>query len=272
MLFKDKTVFITGATRGIGKAIGWKLASEGANIILTGKTEIQHPKLPGTIHTAAEEMREAGGKVLPVVMDIRHEEMVEKAVAAGVEEFGGIDILINNASAISLTTTEQTTMKRYDLMHAVNVRGTFMASQKCLPYLKKAANPHILMLAPPLNFEARWFAQFLAYTMSKYGMSLCVLGLAEELKTTGIGVNALWPRTTIATAAIANIVGGEEMMKNSRKPEIIADAAAAIFQQPSSSCTGNFFIDDEVLTSNGVTDLDQYAVTPGADLAPDLFL
>jgi len=271
-MFKDKTVLITGATRGIGKAIGIKLASEGANIILTGKTVDPHPKLPGTIYSAAEEMKKAGGNALPVVMDIQHEEMVEKAVAAGVKEFGGIDILVNNASAISLTPTELTPMKRYDLMHKVNVRGTFMASQKCLPYLKKADNPHILMLAPPLKFEARWFAQHLAYTMTKYGMSLCVLGMAEEFKDAGIGVNALWPRTTIATAAISNVVGGEEMMKHSRKPEIIADAAAAILQQPSKECTGNFFIDDEVLTSHGITDFDQYAVTPGADLVPDLFL
>jgi len=272
MSFKNKTVFITGGTRGIGLAIGKKLAGEGANVVIAAKTVEPHPKLEGTIYTAAAEIDAAGGKGLAVQCDIREEAQVEAAVQKAVETFGGIDILINNASAINLTPTLQTSMKRYDLMHQINGRGTFMTSQKCLPYLLKAENPHILNLSPPLNLEPRWFAPHVAYTMAKYNMSLCVLGMAEEFKSEGVAVNALWPRTTIATAAVQNLLGGDEMSKRSRKPEIMGDAAYYILSRSSRECTGNFFIDDEVLTSEGITDLDQYAVTPGIELIPDFFV
>jgi citronellol/citronellal dehydrogenase len=269
---KGKTLFITGASRGIGKAIGRRAAMDGANVVIAAKTAEPHPKLPGTIFTAAEEIEAAGGKALPCVVDIRFEEQVEAAVAKTVETFGGIDILVNNASAIHLTDTVSTPMKRYDLMHHINTRGTFLCSQKCIPHLEKADNPHILNLSPPLNMEARWFAPHVAYTMAKFGMSMCVLGMAEELKARGIAVNALWPRTTIATAAVRNLLGGEKMVQASRKPDILADAAHAILTKPSRECTGNFFVDDDVLKAEGVTDLSGYAVDPAAELMPDFFV
>lgn len=271
MNFKNKTVFITGGTRGIGLAIGKRLAQEGANVVIAAKTITPHPKLEGTIYTAAAEIDAAGGHGLGVQCDIREESQVEDAVRQAVERFGGIDILINNASAISLTPTLQTPMKRYDLMHQVNGRGTFLTSQKCLPYLLKSENPHILNLSPPLNFEPRWFGPHVAYSMAKYNMSLCVLGMAEEFKGK-VGVNALWPRTTIATAAVQNLLGGDEMTKHSRKPEILADAAYYILSRSAKDCSGNFFVDDEVLASEGITDLDQYAMVPGIELMPDFFV
>ncbi|MBT8368074.1 MAG: NAD(P)-dependent oxidoreductase [Deltaproteobacteria bacterium] len=269
---KGKTLFITGASRGIGKAIALRAAQDGARIAIAAKTTEPHPKLPGTIYTAAEEIEAAGGKALPCSVDIRFEEQVEAAVAKTVETFGQIDILVNNASAIQLTDTVSTPMKRYDLMHHINTRGTFLCSQKCIPHLEKAENPHILNLSPPLNMEAKWFAPHVAYTMAKFGMSMCVLGMAEELKPKGIAVNALWPRTTIATAAVRNLLGGEEMIRASRKPEILADAAHAILTKPSRECTGNFFVDDDVLKAEGITDLSGYAVDPNAELMPDFFV
>ena len=269
---KNKTVFITGASRGIGKAIGLRLAEEGANIVIAAKTAEPHPKLEGTIYTAAEAMEAAGGKALPVVVDIRSEEMVKDAVQLAVETFGGIDILINNASAISLTPIEDTTMKRYDLMHEINVRGTFMVSKYCIPHLRKADNPHILTLSPPLNLKPEWFGAHLAYTMSKYGMSMTVLGQANQLKKDGIAANALWPQTAIATAAVKNILGGEAMMQASRKTSIMSDAAFAILSRDSRTCTGNFFIDEDVLREEGVTDFDVYAVNPEKSLFKDLFV
>lgn len=267
-----KTLFITGASRGIGKAIALRAARDGANIAIAAKTTVPHPKLPGTIYTAAEEIEAVGGKALPCMVDIRFEDQVEAAVAKTVETFGKIDILVNNASAILLTDTVSTPMKRYDLMHQINTRGTFLCSQKCIPHLEKAENPHILNLSPPLNMEAKWFAPHVAYTMAKFGMSMCVLGMAEELKPRGIAVNALWPRTTIATSAVRNLLGGEEMIRASRKPEILADAAHAILTKPSRECTGNFFIDDVLLQAEGITDLSGYAVDPSADLMPDFFV
>ena len=269
---KGKTAFITGGSRGIGKAIGKRLAQAGANVVIAAKTAEPHPKLPGTIFTAAKEMEEAGGKALPIVMDIRSEEMVEAAVEMAVEEFGGIDFLINNASAINLSGTLQLPMKRYDLMQTVNTRGTFMASQKCLPHLKKSDNGHILTLSPPLNLDPKWFGTYPAYSIAKYGMSLCVLGMAEEFKHDGIAVNGLWPKTTIATAAVSNLLGGEDMIQRSRTPEIMADAAYYILTKDSRACTGNFFIDDEVLSGEGITDFDKYAVNPELELMPDLFV
>ncbi len=272
MSLEGKTLFITGASRGIGLAIGLRAARDGANVAIVAKTAEPHPKLPGTVFTAAKEIEDAGGKALPIVCDIQHDEQVAEAVKKTVETFGGIDILVNNASAIHLTGTEATPMKRYDLMHRINTRGTFLSSQLCIPHLKKASNPHILMLSPPLNMEARWFAPHVAYTMAKFGMSMCVLGMAEELKRDGIAVNALWPRTTIATAAVNNLLGGEALMKGSRKPEIMADAAYVIFNRPSREFTGNFAIDDETMASAGVTDLSGYSVVPGAQLMPDFFV
>jgi citronellol/citronellal dehydrogenase len=267
-----KTLFITGASRGIGLAIGLRAAKDGANVAIVAKTAEPHPKLPGTIYTAAEEIEKAGGKALPIICDIQHDEQVAAAVAKTVETFGGIDICVNNASAIHLTGTVATPMKRYDLMHRINTRGTFLCSQLCIPHLKKAQNPHILNLSPPLNMEAKWFAPHVAYTMAKFGMSMCVLGMAEELRRDGIAVNALWPRTTIATAAVQNLLGGDQIVKGSRKPEIMGDAAHWILTRPSRELTGQFCIDDETLAKAGVTNLDQYAVTPGAPLMPDFFV
>lgn len=271
MSLAGKTLFITGASRGIGKAIALKAAADGANIVIAAKTAEPHPRLPGTIYTAAEEIEAAGGQALPVVCDIRHEALVQAAVDAAVERFGGIDILVNNASAINLSGTLALPMKRYDLMHQVNTRGTFLCSKLCIPHLLKSDNPHILNLSPPLNLDPKWFSGHVAYTMAKYGMSMCVLGMSGEFKGK-IGVNALWPRTAIATAAVKNLLGGEAMMNASRKPEIIADAAWHIFTRDHSECTGHFFIDDEVLAEAGITDFDVYAVKPGNPLAPDFFL
>ena len=270
--FKGKTVLITGASRGIGKAIGLRLAKEGANIIVASKTTEVHPKLEGTIFSAADEMIQAGGQALALSLDVREEEMAVQVVQKAVETFGGIDILVNNASAISLTPTAFTEMKRYDLMHAVNVRGTFLMSKLCLPHLKKSENPHILNLSPPLHMESKWFSSHVAYSMTKFGMSMCVLGMSEEFKDDRIAVNALWPRTTIATAALKNLLGGDAMIQASRTPEIMADAAYFILQRESSECTGNFFIDDEVLTMEGVYDFRKYAVDPNVKPMPDFFV
>jgi citronellol/citronellal dehydrogenase len=269
---QGKTLFITGASRGIGKAIALAAARDGANVVIAAKTAEPHPKLPGTIHSAAQEVEAAGGRALALAVDIRREEEVAAAVAAAVARFGGIDILVNNASAIFLAGTVQTPMKRFDLMSQVNVRGTFACSQACIPHLARSKNPHILNLSPPLTLEPRWFGPHVAYSIAKYGMSLCVLGMAEELKDEGIAVNALWPRTTIATAAVVNLLGGEAMASQSRKPEIMGDAARAILTRDSRSCTGRFFLDEQVLREEGVTDLERYAVTPGAALIPDFFV
>ena len=274
MSFKGKTVFITGASRGIGHAIGLKLAQAGANIVIAAKTTEAHPKLEGTIYSAAEDMVRAGGQALPVVVDVRDEASVRAAVQLAVDTFGGIDILINNASAIQLTGTLQTEMKRYDLMHQINTRGTYLCSQACLPHLIKAPNPHVLNLSPPLNMETRWFQNHVAYTMAKFGMSMCVLGMAGEFKGK-VAFNALWPRTAIATAAVNNLLGGSEMMRRSRTPAIMADAAYYILQRDAKTTSGNFFIDDEVLANEGVTDLEVYKQTPGLpdkDLMPDFFV
>jgi citronellol/citronellal dehydrogenase len=269
---RGKTLFITGASRGIGLAIGLRAARDGANVVIAAKTAEPHAKLPGTIYTAAEEIEKAGGRALPLVVDVRAEEQIQHAVARAVETFGGIDVLVNNASAISLTGTRETPMKRFDLMHQINTRGTFACSQACIPHLLKAANPHILNLSPPLNMEPRWFGPHVAYTMAKFGMSLCVLGMAEEFRADGLAVNALWPRTMIATAAVRNLLGGEDAVKGARTPDIVSDAAHVILTRPSRACTGNFFVDDEVLASVGVTDLARYAVSPGDPLIPDFFV
>ena len=268
----NKTLFITGASRGIGLAIGLRAARDGANVVVAAKTETPHPKLEGTIHTAAAAIEAAGGRALPLVVDVRDEDSVRQAFARAAEAFGGVDIVVNNASAISLTPTKQTEMKRFDLMHQINTRGTFMVSKYALPYLEKADNPHILMLSPPLDMAEKWFSPHLAYTMAKFGMSLCVLGLAGELRQSGIAVNALWPRTTIATAAVNNLLGGEALMRASRTPEIIADAAHALFLKPAREITGQFLIDDTFLSQNGVTDFSQFRVTAGVPLAPDFFV
>ena len=270
---KDRTLFITGASRGIGKAIALRAARDGANVVVAAKTVEPHPNLPGTIHSAVAEIEAAGGKALAVPTDIRFEDQVRSAVERAVEHFGGIDIVVNNASAIFLAGTADTPMKRFDLVHAVNVRGTFLVSQACLPYLlkSKSKNPHILNIAPPPNMDTRWFAPHLAYTMSKYGMSMCVLGMAQELRSQGVAVNALWPATVIATAAVQNLLGGDAVIRRSRKPEIMADAAHAILVQDSRSCTGNFFTDEEVLRGIGVIDLRHYAIDSSADLLPDIF-
>jgi citronellol/citronellal dehydrogenase len=265
-----KTLFITGGSRGIGLAIALRAAEDGANIVIAAKTTEANPKLPGTIYSAAREIEQAGGKALAVACDIRSEEDVLAAVDAAVRQFGGIDICVNNASAISLTGTEATEMKRFDLMHQVNARGTFLVSKACIPHLKRAANPHVLMLSPPLDMKAKWFAPHPAYTMAKYGMSLCVLGMAEEFKGQ-IAFNALWPRTAIATAAIRNVVGGEDGMAHCRTPEIVADAAWHLFQHPK-SFSGNFLIDDTFLSQQGVTDFDRYRADPSKDLLPDFFV
>jgi citronellol/citronellal dehydrogenase len=266
-----KTLFITGASRGIGKAIALRAAADGANIAIAAKTAEPNPKLPGTIFSAAEEIEAAGGRALPLQVDIRDDAQVQKAVETTAATFGGIDILINNASAISLTPTLATPMKRFDLMWGVNARGTFACSQACLPYLKKAANPHILTLSPPLNMDPKWFEHHVAYTIAKYGMSLCVLGMAEEFRPDGIAVNALWPRTVILTAALA-MLGGITPPQNCRKPEIVSDAAHVILTRDSRSYTGNFAIDEDVLRETGISDFEGYAVEPGQPLHPDLFL
>lgn len=266
------TAFITGGSRGIGKAIALRLARDGWNIALAAKTAEPHPKLEGTIYSAASEVEAFGAKALPLQVDIRDEAQIQHAVTKTVETFGGIDVLINNASAINLSPAETIEPKRFDLMQRINVRGTFFTSQACIPHLKKSSNPHILNLSPPLNLAPKWLAQHVAYTMSKYGMSMIVLGLSEELKKYNIAVNALWPRTTIATAAVQNLLGGDAIIQRSRTPQIVADAAYAILQKPSVACTGNFFFDDDVLRDEGVTDFTQYAVNPAQKLLPDLFI
>jgi citronellol/citronellal dehydrogenase len=269
-------MFISGGSRGIGLAIAVAFArSQGGNVCLIAKTGEPDPRLPGTIHTAAEEIEAAGGTALPIVGDIRDEEAVLGAVAACVERFGGIDVCVNNASAINLSGTLDLPMKRYDLMHNINTRGTFVVSKACIPWLRKGTNPHVLTLSPPLNMDPKWFASTVAYTIAKYGMSMCTLGMAEEFRADGIAFNSLWPRTVIATAAVQNIVGGEEAMRRSRTPEIMADAAVAILGRPARECTGNFFVDEDVLRSEGVTDFSPYLFVPGSpeeDLLPDFYL
>lgn len=272
MTFQNKIVFITGASRGIGKAIALRLAREGAHIVIAAKSIEENPKLGGTIFSAAKEIEDAGGKALPVQCDIRFEDQIKNAVEKAMNAFGGIDILINNASAISLTSTEQTESKAFGLMHDINVKGTFFMSKACIPYLKKGTNAHILNLSPPINLEKKWLANHLAYTMSKYNMTMIALGLSGELKKFNIAANTLWPRTTIATAAVRNLLGGNALINMSRTPEIVADAAYYILQRPSSECTGNSFIDEQVLEQEGITDLDKYAVVPGMKLYTDLFL
>lgn len=272
MSLAGKTLFITGASRGIGLAIALRAARDGANIVIAAKTAEPHKKLPGTIYSAAEEVEKAGGQALPLVVDVREPDNVKAAVEAAVERFGGIDICVNNASAIQLTGTLQTDIRRYDLMNQVNARGTFIVSRTCLPYLLKASNPHVLMLSPPLDMSPRWFGNHVAYTMAKYGMSMCVLGMAEEFRDQGVAFNALWPRTGIATAAIEFALAGEEGMKHCRTPDIMADAAHAIFTKPSRDCTGNFFIDDLVLYEAGVREFDKYRVDPTKSLMPDFFV
>ncbi|HUA09016.1 MAG TPA: NAD(P)-dependent oxidoreductase [Candidatus Acidoferrales bacterium] len=272
MSLKGKTLFITGASRGIGLAIALRAAREGANIAIAAKTTEPNPKLPGTIFTAAAEIEAAGGKALPLQCDIRFEEQVQDAVAKTVARFGGIDACVNNASAISISGTTETDMKRYDLMHQINTRGTFVCSKATIPHLARAANPHILNLAPPLDMESRWFKNHVAYTMAKFGMSMCTLGMSAELADRGIAVNSLWPLTAIDTAAIRNVLGGDTMARSSRKPEIMGDAAIAILTRPSRECTGNFFIDEEVLKAEGVTDFSIYAHDPNAALVPDFFV
>jgi len=268
---KSKTVFISGASRGIGRAIALRAAADGANVVVAAKTDRPHPKLPGTIHTVAGEIEDAGGRALPLKVDIRDEDAVADAVRSAADTFGGIDALVNNASAIYLAGTAETPMKRFDLMHQVNTRGTFVCTQACLPYLEVADNPHILMLSPPPNLDPKWFRDHVAYTIAKYGMSLCVLGMAEEFRERGVAVNALWPRTVIATAALA-MLGGLVKPENCRREAIVADAAHAVLTRGARECTGHFFIDEEVLREEGVTDFDGYAVEPGKPLAPDLFL
>jgi citronellol/citronellal dehydrogenase len=268
---RGKTVFITGASRGIGLAIGVAAAREGANVVVAAKSNVPNPKLPGTIHSAAEEIEKAGGKALAVKCDVRDDAQIQAAVAAAVERFGGLDVLVNNASAIHLAGTVETPMKRFDLMFGVNVRGTYACSQAAIPHLARSENPHILNLAPPLSLKPRWFQNHVAYTMAKYGMSMCVLGMSEELRDRRIAVNALWPRTVIATAAL-NLLGGDETAKHGRTADIVADAAIAILKRDSRSCTGNFFIDEDVLRGEGVTDFERYAVKKDEPLMRDLFL
>ncbi|MBO9546518.1 NAD(P)-dependent oxidoreductase [Caulobacter sp.] len=272
MSLQGKTLFVTGASRGIGLAIALRAARDGANIVIAAKTAQAHPKLPGTIYTAAKEIEAAGGQALPLVVDVRDEANVQEAVDKAAAQFGGIDICVNNASAISLTGTLSTDMKRYDLMHQINTRGTFLTSKTCIPYLKKSANPHVLMLSPPLDMSPRWFGSHVAYTMAKFGMSMCVLGMSEEFRADGVAFNALWPRTGIATAAIQFALTGEEGLRHCRTPEIMADAAYAIFNKPSRELTGQFLIDDTFLYGEGVRDFDQYKVDPAATLMPDFFV
>jgi citronellol/citronellal dehydrogenase len=269
---QGKTLFITGASRGIGLAIGLRAARDGANVAIAAKTTEPHPKLPGTIYAAAEEIERAGGKALPLVVDVRDEAMVKEAVDATAARFGGLDVVVNNASAISLTPVAATDMKRYDLMQQINTRGTFVTSKWAIPHLQKAANPHILMISPPLDMKERWFAPHTGYTIAKFGMSLVVLGLAGELRTKGIAVNALWPRSVIATAAVNNLLGGESLMRSARKPEIMADAAYALFTKPAQDLTGQFLIDDTFLAENGVTDFEPYRVDPTQKLMQDFFV
>lgn len=272
MSLKGKTLFITGGSRGIGLAIAIKAARDGANVTIAAKTAEPHPKLEGTIYTAAAEIEAAGGRCLPLMVDVRDEQSVAEAIAKTAETFGGLDIVVNNASAISLTNTQMTDMKRFDLMHQINTRGTFMVSKYAIPHLEKAENPHILMLSPPLDMKMRWFAPHLAYTMAKYGMSLCVLGLAGELAPKAIAVNALWPRTTVATAAVKNLLGGDKMVQASRTPEMLAEAAYMVFNKPSRSFSGNFLIDDNFMAGEGVTDFTPYRVDPSVPLMPDFFV
>jgi citronellol/citronellal dehydrogenase len=269
---EGKTIFITGASRGIGKAIALRAARDGANVVIAAKTAEPHPNLPGTIYSAADEIKNAGGRPLACLVDVRFEDQIRAAVVRAVATFGGIDVLVNNASAMSLTGTLDTPMKRFDLMHQVNTRGTFVCSQACIPHLMKASNPHILNIAPPLDLNEKWFAPHVAYTLAKFGMSLCVLGIAAEYREAGVAVNALWPRTTIATAAVQNLLGGEAMVRGSRTPEIMADAAHAVLTRPSRECTGNYFIDEDLLRSTGVTDFAHYQTVPGAELIPDFFV
>lgn len=268
---KDKVIFITGASRGIGREIALRCARDGAKLILAAKTSEQHPTLEGTIHSVAKEVEEAGGVALPIQVDVRQDEMVQAAVAKAVATFGGIDILVNNASAIFITPTSQTPMKRYDLINSVNARATFLCSQTCLPHLVKAKNPHILNLSPPMSMKAKWFKDYLAYTMSKYGMSMCTLGMSEEFKSAGIAVNSLWPKTTIATAAV-EVNFPKEVYQASRKPTIMADAAYEVLTSDSRTTTGNFFIDEELLRARGVTDFSSYALNPSLPLFPDVFV
>jgi citronellol/citronellal dehydrogenase len=272
MSLKDRTLFITGASRGIGLAIALRAARDGANIAIAAKTDKPHPKLPGTIFTAAEEIRKAGGKALPLVVDVRDETQVKDAIEQTAATFGGLDIVVNNASAIQRTPVADTDMRRFDLMHQVNTRGTFLVSKYAIPHLEKANNPHILMNSPPLDMREKWFAGSTAYSIAKFGMSLVVLGLAGELREKGIAVNALWPRTTIATSAIKNLLGGERVMRMSRTPAIMADAAYLIFHKPSRSFTGNFLIDDTFLAAEGVSDFAQYRAEPNEPLAPTFFV
>ncbi len=267
-----KTMFISGASRGIGLAIAKRAAADGGNVAFVAKTAEPHPRLEGTVYTAAAEIEEAGGKALPIVGDIRFEDQVEAAVAQTVDTFGGIDICVNNASAINLSSSEALSMKAYDLMQNINTRGTYLVSRTCVPHLRVADNPHILNLSPPLNMKPHWFQSHLAYTIAKYGMSLCTLGMAAEFAGDGIAVNSLWPRTIIATAAVQNLLGGDEAMRRSRAPEILADAAHEIFLRPSREATGNFYIDDEVLAEAGITDLSKYSFGDGAELQRDIFL
>lgn len=270
---EGKTLFISGATRGIGLAIGLRAARDGANVAILGKTDAPHPKLQGTIHTAAEEIQSAGGKALAIKCDIRDEAQIETAIRQTVDTFGGIDICVNNASAIQLTRLAETEAKRIDLMFSINTRGTLLVTKACLPHLKGADNPHVLMISPPLDMKPQWFSGHVAYSIAKYGMSLAVLGLADELQGDGIAVNALWPRTTIATAAIQNLLGGEKLMRMSRKPDIVADAAHLIFQQKAATFTGRFLIDDSFLFDmGGITDFAPYKVDPTMPLAPDFFV
>ncbi len=271
MSLKGKTLFITGASRGIGLAIALKAARDGANIAIAAKTDTPHPKLPGTIHTAAEEIVKAGGRALPLVVDVRDEESVKAGITRTVETFGGIDIVVNNASAVQVTTVENTDMRRFDLMNGVNARGTFMVSKFAIPHLEKADNPHILMNSPPLDMKEHWFAPHTAYSMAKFGMSMVMLGLAGELRSKGIAVNSLWPRATIATSAIQNLLGGDAIMRMSRKPDIMADAAYAIFNKKAATFTGHFLIDDNLLYDEGVRDFEHYRIDPTQPLAPVFF-
>jgi citronellol/citronellal dehydrogenase len=273
MILQNKTIFITGASRGIGKAIALKLATEGANIVIASKSVEEDPRLGGTIFSAAEEVEKAGGKALPIQLDIRNEEASKEAIEKAVNHFGGLDALVNNASAINLMPTLQTSPKRYDLMHNINVRGTFFLSQAAIPHLAKSPNAHILSLSPPVNLNSKWLSGHIAYTLSKYNMTLMMLGFAAELKEKGIAANSLWPKTTIATAAVNNLLGGEMLMNMSRTPQIVADAAFCILQQPAAACTGNAFIDEEVLKTHGITDFTAYAYVPGnTNFYPDLFV